>query len=309
MVITRNQEVIWGRMNNLWLENIEFIIPKNEEEILKDIADVNIITWIPFLISPYVNKAEKLEWLQSSFAWIDALIKPDLKSDYILTNVKDIYGMIMAEYVLGYILVHTKDIIWNLKSQEKSVWKQVSYAPLSTKTVWIMGTGSIGKEIAKQLSGFWVKVIWYATTQKTVEYFHTIYTKKTQEDFISQCDFIVSVLPYTPETDKIINADFLQKMKKTAILINVWRGLNVDEEALQKALETEQIAGAVLDVFQKEPLDENHPLWKTKNCIVTPHISGYSSSFDDYIHIFADNYKKFVAGEELDYLIDFTKWY
>lgn len=118
-----------------------------------------------------------------------------------------------------------------------------------------------------------MRVLGYKTSDTPVEYFDEIYTQDDKKECFKQADYLVSVLPNTPETKHTVNAESLSWMKRSSIFINVGRGLNVDEEALLNALENKQIAGAVLDVFQTEPLPEDHPFWIMDNVFVTPHIS------------------------------------
>lgn len=307
VLITSDQKEFREKLGTYDLPDLDIVTPMNEDEIIEELKDANIIYGNPFRFKPYLDKAPKLIWAQSSFAWVDALCGEWTRKDYKLTNVKDAYGPHMSEYVFGYILMMEKGIMWSLSKQKKSFWKQEWQPTIQGKTIAILWTGSIGKVIAKNAKSFGMKTIGYKTSDTPVEYFDEICTPDMKKACFEQADYVVSVLPNTPETVHTIDAESLSWMKKSSIFINVGRGLNVDEEALLKALESKQIAGAVLDVFQTEPLPADNKLWNLENVFITPHVSGYVEDNARLIEIFTNNYKKFHAGEELDYLIDFKR--
>jgi phosphoglycerate dehydrogenase-like enzyme len=172
-----------------------------------------------------------------------------------------------------------------------------------------MWTWSIGKEIARTAKSFGMKTIWLRTKNESVEYFDEIYTFDKIKTFLSDADYVVWVLPNTKDTQDIINERTLSYMKNTAVYINVWRWSNVNEDDIINALNNKTIAYAVLDVFKTEPLPKDSPLWNIENLIITPHISGYIESTQRMLEIFETNYNKFISWEELDYQIDFKKWY
>lgn len=307
MVITKDFKK--SDIENLQLQELEIIFPKSEKEILQQIANVNILFGNPPMIQKYINIADNLEWFQSSFAWIDSLVKQNLKQDYILTNVKDTYGKEMSEYVFAYILMLRKQVLENIEYQKDNFWNQKPYPSVQHQTIAIMWTWSIGKQIAKTAKSFWMKTIGLRTKNQAVEYFDEIYTYQNIENFLSQADYVIWVLPSTKDTHDIINKTTLSHMKKTCIYINVWRWNNVNEEDIIYAVENKVIAFAVLDVFKVEPLPKESKLWNITNLIITPHISGYMESTGRILEIFWNNYNKFIWGKELDYLIDFKKWY
>jgi phosphoglycerate dehydrogenase-like enzyme len=125
---------------------------------------------------------------------------------------------------------------------------------------------------------------------------------------LREADFVVLLLPLTPETRGIIGADALAAMKSTAWLINIARGAVADEGALMQALEQRRIAGAVLDVFDREPLPPSHPLWKMDNVVVTPHISGPSTA-DALTPVFNENLARYLAGRPLRHVVDRGRGY
>jgi phosphoglycerate dehydrogenase-like enzyme len=290
------------------LPNLEIIVPDSEVEIKSHLSEANIILGVPSIAKNFVNQAPKLVWLQSTFAGIDALIKDDLRKDYLLTNVREVYGTIMAEYVFAYILMFHKDILGNLKSQTEKIWDQKPYKSLEGISIGILGTGSIGQEIAKVAKSFGMKTIGYNTDGKKAKYFDITYSQNQLAEFLQNSQYVISVLPDTNATKHLINKVALENMRKDALLISVGRGATIDQEALIEALENQRIKAAVLDVFETEPLPADSKLWSLPNAFITPHVSGFYVS-KKIFEIFAENYKLFISGQKLNYLIDFSKGY
>jgi phosphoglycerate dehydrogenase-like enzyme len=142
------------------------------------------------------------------------------------------------------------------------------------------------------------------TSKQVDRYYHGV----DLLEFATGLDYLVSVLPNTSETRKIVNAELLSVLSSSAIFINAGRGSAVDESALIQALETGKLAGAVLDVFEQEPLPAEHPFWRTKNLFITSHTSAPSFP-KDITEIFIENYRLFIDGKPLKYQVDFEKGY
>jgi len=262
----------------------------------------------PPIIRKYINQANNVKWVQSSFAGVDALIADDLKSDYTLTGVKDVYGPPIAEYVFAYILGLKRQVFNNKQWQADSHWNQFSYDVIEEKSIGIVGTGSIGKHIAKVAKTFGMQTKGLRTSNEPLEFFDAMHTKEDQADFFKDLDYVVCVLPNTKNTKDFFNAETFALMEEKSIFINVGRGANVDENALLKALQTKQIGGAILDVFKTEPLPKESKLWHAENIILTPHVSGYVTG-ENLFAIFEENYKRYLKNEPLQYAVDFTKGY
>jgi phosphoglycerate dehydrogenase-like enzyme len=308
LILTRDQEEFENAIRAFELPELQIFAPKTEAEIEKLIPEANIFLGVPPLAQKYVNQATRLKWMQSTFSGIDALVDDKLRSDYILTNVKDTYGEIMSEYVLAYILMFEKEILENIAHQRQKQWNQKPYRTLAEKTLGVMGTGSIGKQIGKVAKHLGMKTLGFRTNAGAVEHFDSTYTKNTLPEFLANSDYVVSILPKTPETMQLINKDTFRLMKTSAVFISIGRGDNVCEADLVTALRTQEIKAAVLDVFQEEPLPEKHVLWTLPNAYITPHVSGYYNS-DKIYEIFRDNYLRFLKGEELLHRVDFEKGY
>jgi phosphoglycerate dehydrogenase-like enzyme len=192
---------------------------------------------------------------------------------------------------------------------------EIHPAEVNHSTVGLVGYGSIARELARTLQPFEVTVLAAKRDVMhpedigyTIEghgdpegnYFHRLYPIQAIKSMVSECNFVVVTLPYTPQTRNLIGEPELRAMKPGAILIVVSRGGIVDEPALCKVLEEKHLGGAVLDVFAKEPLPQDHPLWKLPNVILTPHVSGFSAQYKERAGtMFAENLRRYLHGEPL----------
>ncbi len=307
IVISRNQEEYERRLTALNLLDLEILAPRDTEGIIANVERANIMLANPPLAKSYINAAKNVRWMQSTYAGVDAMNAEGLRKDYILTNIREVYGPPLAEYTFAYILAFRKELAENLAYQKEHVWKQRLAGMISGQTLCVVGAGSIGKEIAKIGKAFGMRTIGYRTKDEPVEFFDAIYSGDLKE-CVAQGDYIVSVLPNTKDTDNVFNTDTFAAMKDTALFMNIGRGNAVNIPDLTAALKEKKIAKAVLDVFKEEPLLADSPLWDTENMYITPHMAGYIFT-DREFEIFAENYRRFRAGEELMYRVDFGKGY
>lgn len=309
LICTRSQAEFKELVEKSNLPGIDLYAPESEEDLLRHIVDAEVIFANPILLSKYINKAKNVKWVQSSFAWIDALNNESLQKEYLLTNMRDTYWEIIAEYILGYILMLEKDILWHRKNQKTKTWGQKSHPSIVWKKIWIMWIGSIWWVVAKYCKNFQMQVYWYASQAREQDSIDMVYTIENRDEFLSELDYLVSILPNTNETKGIINSDLLWNLPHSAVFINVGRGANVVEEDLIKAVKDNTIAWAVLDVFDTEPLPEISELWNLENVYITPHVSWYVEDNSKIISTFVENYKRYVWNKELMHTIDFNKGY
>jgi phosphoglycerate dehydrogenase-like enzyme len=308
IVITRDPEVYRGKLTAAALPDLEVVVPASPQEIKEHIGRATIMLAEPPLAKQYINDAKNVVWMQSIYAGVDSMNAEGVRKDYVLTNVRDVYGEAMAEYTFAYILAFKKEIPENLEYQKEKVWKQRPLNLLQGETLCVLGAGSIGKHIARIGKAFGMRTLGYHTSKRPVEFFDEMFTGDELKDFLSRGDYVVSVLPNTSETDDLINTDNIAAMKETALFMNIGRGNAVNEDDIVTSVKEKRIAKAVLDVFKKEPLPPESQLWSTDNIYLTPHMAGYIIT-DKIFEIFVENYHRFTAGEELKYRIDFTKGY
>ena len=270
-------------------------------------AGQTVILGQPDLIAEALNKMPDVRWVQSSWAGVTPLL--DLgRSDYMLTGVKDTFGSQMAEYVLGYLLANELKIFERLGRQASRCWWEEPSGTLQGKALGIMGTGSIGGHIARMAQLFGMRITGYSHGGAPVEGFERVFARNQFADFLAEPDYLVCVLPDTPGTRHLLDSNAFFFMKNNCYLVNVGRGALIDEEALAQALVKGELSGAVLDVFQIEPLPKESPLWNAPGLIVTGHVAAKSRP-EDIARIFRENYRRYVEGEQLKYRIDFEKGY
>jgi len=269
--------------------------------------EANILFGEPNLIRDVLASFPDLKWVQANWAGVEPLLNPALRRDYILTNARGVFGPLMSEFVLSYLLLHERKILQRFASQKKHRWDSTLTGTLRGKTIGLLGVGSIGAELARTAKFFGVTVRGFTRSSEDCpdvdEYSHA-----DLPAFVSGLDYFVSVLPNTADTRYIIDAQVLNALPQHAIFINVGRGSAVDEVALVKALESEAISGAVLDVFEQEPLPAEHPLWSAPNTFITSHTSAPSFP-QDIAKLFIENYRLYVEGKPLKYVVDFEKGY
>lgn len=266
-----------------------------------------VILGQPDLVAEALGEMPGVRWVQSSWAGVTPLL--DLgRTDYLLTGVKDTFGSQMAEYVLGYLLANELKIFERLGRQANRCWWEEPSGSLKGKTLGIMGTGSIGSDIARVAKPFGMRITGFSRSGASAQGFERVFAGNQLEDFLVEPDYLVCVLPDTPGTRHLLDAGAFRAMKKNCYLVNVGRGALIDEEALAEVLVKGELSGAVLDVFQDEPLPQESPLWNAPGLIVTAHVAAKSWP-EDIARIFMENYRRYVAGKPLNYQVDFERGY
>lgn len=271
-------------------------------------ADCDIVLGEPDLIRDTLPELPHVKWVQATWAGIEPLLSPSLRRDYVLTNARGVFGGLMSEYIFGYLLAHERKIFQRAESQKAGQWDKSPTGTLHGKTIGLLGVGSIGAEVARTAKFFGMTVRGYTRASETSAQVDKYYHGNQLLDFVNGADYLVSILPNTKETQKIVEAKVLNALPSHALFVNVGRGSAVDESALVEALEQDKIAGAILDVFEQEPLPEGHPFWTTKNLTMTFHTSAPSFP-EDIARVFIENYHLFIEGQPLKYQVDFEKGY
>jgi phosphoglycerate dehydrogenase-like enzyme len=269
-----------------------------EEDIGEFIEKVNVL--LTFRISGgLIKKAKNLQWIQSIASGVDAIVNlPSLGKDILLTSTRGIHRPQMSEMAILLMLSLSRNFPQIIRNQDKGIWERWPARLLYQKKVGILGIGAIGEEIARKCKAFRMTVFGIDIVQRKVDAVDYSYEPEDLLKVVQEVDYFIIVVPSTPQTHKMVGGKVLSSMKPTAFLINIGRGEVIDENALIHALESEKIAGAALDVFSQEPLPKDHPLWRTKNLILTPHIGGTSTIYvDQVLSIFEENLRRFLKGE------------
>jgi phosphoglycerate dehydrogenase-like enzyme len=280
---------------------------KTTDAALAEYTNETVLFGNPQQIAEVLPEMPTIDWVQSSWAGVTPLLEYQ-RRDYVLTGVKDVFGPQMSEYVFGYLLAHCLKIFRRRHEQKKHHWYRENSGVLEGKCLGIMGTGSIGGHIAKTAKAFGMTVAGFSRSGKAVDNFDSVYPATELHEFLTGCDHLVSTLPDTPAVDNILDEAALARLPKHAYFVNVGRSNVVDDEALMAALRQNRLAGAALDVFDREPLPKDSPMWNTSNLNITAHIAAISHPML-LVPIFVENYQRYLNGEPLNYVIDFDAGY
>jgi D-2-hydroxyacid dehydrogenase (NADP+) len=263
------------------------------------------------------SHARKLKWIHSTAVGVSQLMYPELRnSGIILTNPSGIFSAPMAEHTMGLMISLARNFPDSVRYQDRGQWGQqpISEQPLTElngQLLLIVGYGSIGRELARRARAFDMRV-WGVTRsgEGDTTLVEKILPVAKLEDALTHADYIVLAAPETHETQQLIGAAQIAKIKRGARLVNVGRGSLLDETALMRALEASALSGAALDVASTEPLPVDSPLWKTRNLFITPHTSGVSDRlWQKETRLLMDLLERWFDGRELFNVVDFGRGY
>lgn len=306
----RHQEVLRQQFGQV---SFSFFATKEEAGLELESADV-LVTYGEDLTEGHIKQYKNLKWIQVLTAGVDKMPLSYLaQSSILLTNVKGIHKIPMAEYTFAAMLQVARNLNEAFQKQQSKKWdNRLRVDELYEKNLGIIGVGAIGEEIARRAHVFGMNVLGVTRSGRDNSFCEKMFTPDRLNQFLPLCDYVVVIVPSTRETFHLIGKDELNSMKSTAVLINIARGSVVDEEALLLHLKEEKIKGAVLDVFSEEPLAENSPLWEMDNCIVTPHVSGRSPRYmERALGVFRENLEQYQRGDftKLKNIVDCMKGY
>ncbi|RCV54005.1 D-2-hydroxyacid dehydrogenase [Marinitenerispora sediminis] len=272
------------------------------------------------------SKADALRWVHAATAGVDNLMFPALVgSDVVVTNSRGVFDEPIAEYVLGAVLAFAKDLPTTLDLQRRRVWRHRETERVGGRHALVVGTGPIGRAIARRLAAVGMSVEGAGRTARRADPdFGTVVAAErlptgpataepAADSFaaaLGRADYVVLAAPLTDDTRGLADAALLARMRPTARLVNVGRGQLVVERDLVAALRAGRLAGAALDVFETEPLAEDSPLWELPGVLVSPHMSGDVVGWrDELVELFADNLRRFADGRELRNVVDKRRGY
>lgn len=249
--------------------------------------------------------ADRLSWLHMGSTGVDPAMFPELRASSVtVTNTRGVFDTAIAEYVLGQILGFAKDLSGSLRLQLRHEWRHRETERIAGATVLIVGTGSIGRTIARLLraAGMQVRAVGRRTVANDPD-FGTVGSDLYAE--LPSADYVVAIAPLTEQTRNMFDARAFAAMKPLTRFINVGRGELVVTDDLVAAVGNGSIAGAALDVVDPEPLPANHPLWELPNVHITPHNSGdFRGWRTEIVAAFTENFDKWLAGRPLDNVVD-----
>lgn len=253
----------------------------------------------------------RLRWIQAITAGVEGWVSlPDLRADVALTCARGTHRVQMPENILGALFHLTKPYAQATLDQRDRRWVRRVSETLAGKTLGILGLGAIGQELARKAQALELRVIGTRRTPEPVNHVDRVYAPEATDVVLAQSDFVLLLLPLTPQTDGFMNARRFRAMRNSAYLLNFGRGALVVDAELVEAVKTKTIAGAVLDVYRKEPLPANHAFWGVEGITVLPHIGGLDTHRDEIVAaLFVDNARRFIAGEPLVALVDRSRGY
>jgi phosphoglycerate dehydrogenase-like enzyme len=258
-------------------------------------------------------RAPKLKWIQVTSAGVDRYLTEEFRrSKVMLTNASGIHATPIGEFVVSLMLMFAKNAPLFFDAKQKKQWVRTPGTVLNGKTVGVVGLGSIGQEVARLCKAFHMRVI---ATRRSPKRRHArnvdlLLPPNGLPRLLEESDYVAICLPLTKETHKLIGTAELKMMKPTAYIINIGRGPIIDEEALIRALEAKQIAGAGLDVFTTEPLTKESKLWELPNAIISPHVSGGREDYEvGALDIFCRNLKRYLEGKRMINVVNKEKGY
>ncbi|ESP00308.1 hypothetical protein LOTGIDRAFT_238595 [Lottia gigantea] len=299
--------------NNLFNEN------QVTNELKSELKDAEMLVADPPLISQLLYESSlPLKVVNSTWAGIDAIIKNLDKSKgypkFTLTRMGHGFGEIMGEYVIGHIIATERRFKDTYQYQSQHQWAQQklkSFRPLSSLNIGILGLGQIGNTVSKYCKSLGLTVIGIKRreSKSASQYIDQYGYVEELENILPSCDYICSILPSTPDTRNLLSGQILSCCsQRKPVLINIGRGDVIDEQTIITAIQNKWLSGAILDVFVTEPLSESSPAWDLPNVTITPHVSGPSLS-QQVAECIADNYNRYIQGDELQYQVNWQRGY
>ena len=304
--------LITHRINNEHLAAIQQAVPtaqvivtRDEAEIATHMPTANVI-WGSNYLPTLLPQCPNLAFIQVSSAGVDRLLQPELLAHPVqLINARGIHGTTIAEHVFLLMLALARQLPAMLQAQARREWINVDPLVLANKTLGIIGYGSIGQAIGQRAKAFDMHVIAARRNPVPDKWADEVWGNDKLHKLLPLCDYIVLATPLTPATKHLIGKLELALCKPSAVLINIARGPVIDEQALIDALQNGIISAAGLDVFDKEPLAIDSPLWDMPRVIITPHMAGHMPDYDDnVIAIFLENLRRYQTKQPLINVVD-----
>lgn len=283
-----------------------------DPSILKN-AEI-LVGWARNHADTLLDPDSKLKWVQTWSAGVDYLPQADLSDrNILLTNTSGIHAIPISEMVLGMLLSMSRMLKQAILNQASRNWDSTDTAmsELHGKTIVIAGVGEIGTATARLAEAFGMNVVGVRKSGKPAPHVKKMVKMEQLEEVLSEGDYIINILPLTEDTKHLFNEQTFGAMKTGACFVNVGRGATVQTSALVKALEEKKLSAAALDVFEEEPLPEDHPLWEMDNVLITPHFAGSTPHYSERaFEVFLENLKAYVKNEDLPRnLVDYSRSY
>lgn len=258
----------------------------------------------------FLTKFPNLQVVASLGAGVDHILSdPQLPEDVtVCRTLTPRLKQEMVDYIRTALLMHQRHIPTYWQQQQENTWKSHENLISEQLTIGVMGLGQIGMEATKQLVQSGYQVRGWSRTEKSIAAVNTFAGKEQKTDFIRGLDVVICLLPLTQQTHGILNLDLFKQIDNNALVINLARGEHLIDEDLVYALERGLLQWAILDVFDEEPLPDDHAFWNRRDVLITPHIGGITPA-DEAASVIVDNYKRAMSGMDLKYTVDPEKGY
>ncbi|AXK56195.1 D-2-hydroxyacid dehydrogenase [Pseudomonas protegens] len=308
VLIAEHDHAVYARLLRQAAPELEVLTSGDSAELSRLAADCPVWLGQPDLLATLLRQGHQPQWLQSTWAGITPLLADGLPRHYRLTRAVGIFGQVMAEYVLTYILGHEREVLARLVSQVERKWDNRLGQSLVGRKVLIVGTGDIGQSVAQFLLPFGVKLYGIASQAREQAPFIEVAGLEDLGRLVGEVDYVVNLLPNTPSTHDLYDAALFKQFKSTGLFINVGRGVSVVDGDLVQALKDGHLAGAVIDVCRQEPLPQRHPFWTAWGLLLTGHSSAPTSP-ELMVQLFVDNLRAYQAKQALRGEVDFARGY
>ena len=310
--------LITGGMPDYLMENIltdGYDMRHIENPTDEELAAAEVIVGFPPV--PRLSSATNLKWLQIPWSGADGYADhPDFPAHVTMTNATGAFGRPIAEYAFAAVLSLMRQFHQYRDCQKESKWERQGDEMSPTgKKVLILGAGDIGTNTARLFKMMDCHITGVRRVVREVpREFDEMITLDQVDGVLPEADIVICCMPHTPLTQGFLNRDRLNSMKKTAILVNVGRGTLIDHDALADVLNAGKIYGAALDVTCPEPLPQEHPLWKCRNVMITPHVSGQTfaglkDKEDFFFRVCRENLIAYRDGKPLQNRVDLKTGY
>ncbi len=308
VLIAEQDHALYARLLREAAPDLEVLTSGDSAELADQAAQCPVWLGQPDLLATLLRQGHQPQWLQSTWAGITPLLADGLQRDYRLTRAVGIFGQVMAEYVLTYMLGHEREVMARLVSQVERKWDDRPGRSLEGRGVLIVGTGDIGQRVAEFLLPFGVKLYGIASQAREQAPFIEVAAMSELGRLVGEVDYVVNLLPDTPATHDLYDAALFARFNPEALFINAGRGVAVVDGDLVEALKLGHLAGAVIDVCRQEPLPARHPFWTAWGLLLTGHSSAPTSP-TAMVRLFVENLRAYQAGEALRGEVDFQRGY
>ena len=272
---------------------------RNAAEALPQAGTVEIVATLAHLLNEEIAAAFKqVKWVQAFSTGTDGITRlKSMPRDILLTSCRGAHGPQMSEMAFAHMLILTRQLDKVVHNKDRKAWDRWTQPLLFGKTVVIVGTGVISNDLALRCKAFGMHVIGVTATPRAIEHFDEVVGRENLASVLGRADFTIILLPFDAYSKGLFDAALLAQIKPGGFLINLGRGGIVDEVALREALKSGAIAGAGLDVFAKEPLPQDDPMWEAPNTFITPHLGGLADIYHQQIGpILMKNLKAYMEG-------------